>query len=185
MWSEMTKEERNSTKALIVFLKSTTSNKKKLFSMFSLCVSCYSTGWKGSLSHVAFWLSPWWDRAQPMSWLWVGVLEKSLKSVKYKTKSMSISLSVSLPVLLPHICPLLLSSFLTPPRDWGTSFLSTRVELDMKAPQGDHILDHVMPCINSTSRLRQRLALLCTGGVVKSVCPSRSYLLLNTLLLLD
>lgn len=96
------------------------------------------------------------------------MLEKSLKSVKHKTKSISISLSGSLHLpLLPHICLLLLSYPLTPPQLRGVTLLRTRLQLDMKARQGLKrfwSLGYVTPRITSTSRLRQLLALLCVGG---------------------
>lgn len=99
------------------------------FSLSSLCVSCYLSEWKASLSHrqACFLVVSVMRRSVNISWLWVGVnvLEKSLKTVKYKTKSMCISLSLcgflSLP-LVPHICPLF-TAFLTPPQLRGFNWM--------------------------------------------------------------
>lgn len=121
MWSQVTKIL---PRHAFFFLKSTTSKSKKLFPMFSLSVCCYFSGWKASLSHAlgCFLVASMMRQSANASWLWVWVnmLEKSLKSVKNKTKSMSVSLSVSLPPLLPHICPLFFFFFLTPPQFWET-----------------------------------------------------------------
>lgn len=99
------------------------------FSLSSLCVSCYLSEWKASLSHrqACFLVVSVMRQSVNISWLWVGVnvLEKSLKTVKYKTKSMCISLSLcgflSMP-LVPHICPLF-TAFLTPPQLRGFNWM--------------------------------------------------------------
>ena len=130
--------------------------------MFSLCVPCYFSSLVISFAGL---FSVCFHRQR----VGVNMLEKSLKSVKHKTKSISISLSGSLHLpLLPHICLLLLSSPLTPPQLRGVTLLRTRLQLDMKARQGLKrfwSLGYVTPRITSTSRLRQLLALLCVGGV--------------------
>ncbi len=143
--------------------------------MFSLCVSCYFSGRKPHylMFKVVFWLLPWWGAAlTPLGC----ELEKALKSVKYKTKSMSISL-VTLPLLLPHICPLLSSSLLTPPQIGGMTLLTMRVESEMKVPQGNHVFSGVLPTSSPASPKRRDhvSSSLCCVREVKSPHTSVSH----------
>lgn len=114
MWSEMTKI----LPWHVLFFSSNPQHPiaKSCFPCFHLV---YFSGWKASLSHAqgCFLVASVMGQSTNISWLWAGVnmLEKSLKSVKNKTKSMSVSLSVSLPPL-PHVCPLLFFFSLTPPQ---------------------------------------------------------------------
>lgn len=115
------------------------------FSLPSLCVSCYLSEWKASLSHgqACFLVVSVMRRSVNISWLWVGVnvLEKSLKTVKYKTKSMCISLSLcgflSLP-LVPHICPLF-TAFLTPPQLRGFNWMWRHIKGGGEGGRDGHI----------------------------------------------
>lgn len=144
------------------------------FSLPSLCVSCYLSEWKASLSHgqACFLVVSVMRRSVNISWLWVGVnvLEKSLKTVKYKTKSMCISLSLWFP--LPATCATHLPPLYRLPDTTSTQ----RLQLDVKAHKGWGgrvegmvtflwSLEDVTPVIASTSRLRQLPAPLRTNGV--------------------
>lgn len=144
------------------------------FSLPSLCVSCYLSEWKASLSHgqACFLVVSVMRRSVNISWLWVGVnvLEKSLKTVKYKTKSMCISLSLWFPL------PATRATHLPPLYRLPDTTSTQRLQLDVKAHKGWGgrvegmvtflwSLEDVTPVIASTSRLRQLPAPLRTNGV--------------------
>lgn len=144
------------------------------FSLPSLCVSCYLSEWKASLSHgqACFLVVSVMRRSVNISWLWVGVnvLEKSLKTVKYKTKSMCISLSLWFPL------PATRATHLPPLYRLPDTTSTQRLQLDVKAHKGWGgrvegmvtflwSLEGVTPVIASTSRLRQLPAPLRTNGV--------------------
>lgn len=144
------------------------------FSLPSLCVSCYLSEWKASLSHgqACFLVVSVMRRSVNISWLWVGVnvLEKSLKTVKYKTKSMCISLSLWFPL------PATRATHLPPLYRLPDTTSTQRLQLDVKAHKGWGgrvegmvtflwSLEDVTPVIASTSRLRQQPAPLRTNGV--------------------
>lgn len=104
------------------------------FSLSSLCVSCYLSEWKASLSHgqACFLVVSVMRRSVNISWLWVGVnlLEKSLKTVKYKTKSMCISLSLWFPL------PATRATHLPPLYRLPDTTSAQRLQLDVKAHKG-------------------------------------------------
>lgn len=104
------------------------------FSLPSLCVSCYLSEWKASLSHgqACFLVVSVMRRSVNISWLWVGVnvLEKSLKTVKYKTKSMCISLSLWFPL------PATRATHLPPLYRLPDTTSTQRLQLDVKAHKG-------------------------------------------------
>lgn len=144
------------------------------FSLPSLCVSCYLSEWKASLSHgqACFLVVSVMRWSVNISWLWVGVnvLEKSLKTVKYKTKSMCISLSLWFPL------PATRATHLPPLYRLPDTTSTQRLQLDVKAHKGWGgrvegmvtflwSLEDVTPVIASTSRLRQLPAPLRTNGV--------------------
>lgn len=144
------------------------------FSLSSLCVSCYLSEWKASLSHrqACFLVVSVMRRSVNISWLWVGVnlLEKSLKTVKYKTKSMCISLSLWFPL------PATRATHLPPLYRLPDTTSTQRLQSDVKAHKGWGgrvegmvtflwSLEDVTPIIASTSRLRQLPAPLRTNGV--------------------
>lgn len=144
------------------------------FSLPSLCVSCYLSEWKASLSHgqACFLVVSVMRRSVNISWLWVGVnvLEKSLKTVKYKTKSMCISLSLWFPL------PATRATHLPPLYRLPDTTSTQRLQLDVKAHKGWGgrvegmvtflwSLEDVTPVIASTSRLRQLPAPLRMNGV--------------------
>lgn len=109
---------------------------RMLLYMFLLCVPCYLSEWKASLSHEKgcfFGCLP--DQAESKYFLavsWSQYAWKVFEECEIQDK-INVCLSgtpLLVLLLLPHICPLLL----TPPQLRGTTLPSTSAELEMRAP---------------------------------------------------